>query len=211
MARAGTVIGWKLPSDDRSVLLERFPPKYENVIADHVQSVNAELLAYSGPLWLQSEACLAHGGVLFLDMNTNRSLRSGSRQYRFIQTAVTDPAAPSCIVAYWHKPAVKNNTQVIQTLDPNGNGAVTDVSLPVISTKRRYTLTLDGGSSMLLKFKAGRRSKAWDKNVIALGLSAGFIEPLESTSIHLMQHGVQKLLALFPSRGISPRVRASSR
>ena len=56
------------------------------------------------------------GGVLFLDMNTNRSLRSGSRQYRFIQTAVTDPAAPSCIVAYWHKPAVKNNTQVIASL-----------------------------------------------------------------------------------------------
>jgi T5SS/PEP-CTERM-associated repeat protein len=47
------------------------------------------------------------------------------------------------------------NTQVIQTLDPNGNGAVTDVSLPLISTKRRYTLTLDGGSSMLLKFKDG--------------------------------------------------------
>jgi len=56
------------------------------------------------------------GGVLFLDMNTNKSLTSGSRQYRFIQAAVTDPAAPSCIVTYWHKPAVKNNTQVIASL-----------------------------------------------------------------------------------------------
>ena len=56
----------------------------------------------------------------------------------------------------------------------------------------------------LIKFKAGRRSKAWDKNVVAMGLSAGFLEPLESTSIHLIQHSLQKLLALFPGHGISP-------
>lgn len=66
--------------------------------------------------------------------------------------------------------------------------------------------TLDSkpiADARLLKFKAGRRAKSWDKNVIAIGLSAGFLEPLESTSIHLIQHAVQKLLALFPGRGIS--------
>lgn len=36
MAKPGTVTGWKLPADDRAMLLERFPPKYENVAADHV-------------------------------------------------------------------------------------------------------------------------------------------------------------------------------
>ncbi|MDG1418783.1 MAG: tryptophan 7-halogenase [Maricaulis sp.] len=56
----------------------------------------------------------------------------------------------------------------------------------------------------MLRFTTGRRKKFWNKNCLSLGLSAGFIEPLESTALHLVQAGIASFLPFFPDGNPDP-------
>jgi tryptophan halogenase len=88
-----------------------------------------------------------------------------------------------------------------------GNGYVFSSRFQEPDAARETLLAAIGEPSAeprLIRFTPGRRKRAWIGNVIAIGLSSGFLEPLESTSIHLIQTGIGKLLSLFPRAGCDP-------
>jgi tryptophan halogenase len=93
-----------------------------------------------------------------------------------------------------------------------GNGYVFSSALiDEDEAAERLLSSLDGealADPRLLKFRAGRRREGWKANCVAIGLSSGFLEPLESTSIYLIQRAVEYLVRLLPSKIIDPALPA---
>jgi len=63
------------------------------------------------------------------------------------------------------------------------------------------------GNPRMIQLRSGRSCLHWHKNVVALGQASGWVEPLESTGLHLIQYSLERLLQLFPGDGISPHAR----
>ena len=93
-----------------------------------------------------------------------------------------------------------------------GNGIVYSSAHMADSAAEKILLEgLDGkplDDPRAIRITTGMRQKLWQGNVVALGLAGGFIEPLESTAIHLIQSALTRLFWLFPDRSFSPVLQA---
>ncbi len=123
-----------------------------------------------------------------------------------VQTAATGPAVPYTR-AIAHDAGWRWKIPLQHRV---GNGLV--YSSRYLSDEEAHKRLLDSvegelqNEPRLIKYRTGRRLQVWNKNCIALGLSSGFVEPLESTSIHLFMTGITRLMQLFPFGGVSPAV-----
>jgi tryptophan halogenase len=155
-------------------------------------------------------------GDLFIDCSGFRSLLLGQTmgiawqdwsEWLPCDRAMAMPCARTePLVSYTRATAQRGGwTWRIGLQHRTGNGMVFSSAFCSEEEARATLLNaVDGpalGEPRLLRFQAGRRVKGWDGNVIGIGLSSGFLEPLESTSIFLIQAAVTDLANLMPGRG----------
>lgn len=181
-----------------------------------------ERCAESGNLTaLQLEGERRVSGNLYLDCTGFRSLLLGQelsvpyidwKHYLPCDTALAVPSAPGPVFRpYTQSIARPAGWQWrIPLQHRTGNGHVFCSSFMSVDEASSLLLQNLEGEALAdprpIRFSAGHRAQFWSHNCIALGLAAGFMEPLESTSIHLVQSGVARLLELLPgpSAGLSP-------
>ncbi|HET7267554.1 MAG TPA: tryptophan halogenase family protein [Oleiagrimonas sp.] len=181
----------------------------QNPDSGHVRSVVLEDgQELEGDLFID---CTGFRGVL-----TEQTLHTGYEDWNqwlpcdravALQTESTDPSPVPYTRAIAHEAGWRWHIPVQHRV---GCGLVF-ASRHMSDDEARARLLRDTGATpvrdpWLVPFRTGRRLKAWNKNVIALGLASGFIEPVESTSIHLTMSAVMRLVEMFPSNGISPEM-----
>ena len=156
-------------------------------------------------------------GDLFIDCTGFRSLLLGrALEVGYNDWSETLPAnAAYAVQTESHRPAVPYTRSI--ALDAGwrwqiplqhrvGNGVVFSTNFKSEESALNDLLEgIDGEpitDPRLIRFTTGQRKKFWYKNCVSVGLSSGFIEPLESTSIHLIQQAIVWLISLFPTDGI---------
>ncbi len=153
-------------------------------------------------------------GELFLDCSGFRSLLLGQTlEVPFTDWSVWLPCdsaiALPCELGGDHEPLTRSTARPagwqwrIPLQHRIGNGHVySSAHMDDDAALELLLANLDGkplAEPNRLRFTAGHRERLWDKNVVALGLAGGFLEPLESTAIHLVQSSIARLMALFPT------------
>lgn len=188
--------------------VSRIEGKIDNVNLDkqsgHIESIRLE----SGQVV---------DGDLFIDCTGFRSLLLGEALGVGLNDwSDTLPAnAAYAVQTESHRPAVPYTRSIaldagwrwqIPLQNRVGNGVVFSTNFKSEESALQDLLNgIDGKpitEPRLIRFTTGQRKEFWHKNCVSVGLSSGFIEPLESTSIHLIQQAIIWLISLFPTEGI---------
>jgi tryptophan halogenase len=160
-------------------------------------------------------------GDFFFDCTGFRSLLMGALEVPWVDWRHWLPCDRALAVACPHdgppRPFTKSTAKPagwqwkIPTQHRTGNG---HIYCSEFTSDDEATATLidglDGpamGTPRLIRFATGHRQRFWDRNCVAIGLSSGFLEPLESTSLYLIRQGISRFIALFPDAAQAPILR----